>query len=286
MYELGGVAVLTWTATDTTGAPANAGVACTITITQPDGSTAGPFIVTGTAGAYSYAYQTRQSGRHTYRFEATGIPGPGVGVGAHTDVFDVYLASPSTIISLADAKELLRIAPANTTFDADLKFFCESLTAFIDLFCGPMVPRQVTERHTAGARTLMLRKIPVYKPAGQPHDIVSITPVLTYGVPYDDLSLLSVDYASGEMVHTIGLPFYYGYYDIVYWAGRSYIPPNVILAAQVILKHWWSLERPSARPGQGAVGGAADDTVLLWGFAIPNRALEMLESERTPAGIR
>jgi hypothetical protein len=31
---------------------------------------------------------------------------------------------------------------------------------------------------------------------------------------------------------------------------------------------------------------AADDVSVLWGFAIPNRALEMLESDRAPAGIR
>ena len=285
MYELGGVAVLSWTATDTTGTPANAGVACTITITQPDGTTVGPVILTGTAGVYSYGFQTVQSGRHTYRFQATGIPGPGVGVGAATDVFDVYLASPSTIISRADAKELLRIAASNTAFDADLKFFTESLTAFIDRFCGPMVPRQVTERHTAGAKTLMLRQIPVYVPAGQPHDLVSITPVLTYGVPYDDLSLLSVDYKTGELIHKVGLPFFYGSYDITYWAGRSYIPPNVLLAGQVILKHWWAMERNNGRL-TGFTASAADDVSVLWGFAIPNRALEMLESERTPAGIR
>ena len=286
MYELGGVAVLSWTATDTDGAPANAGVACTITITLPDGSTAGPFILTGTAGVYTYAYQTTQSGRHTYRFQATGIPGPGVGGGASSDVFDVFLGSPTTLISRADAKDLLRISPANTSFDADLKFFTEGLTAFIDKYCGPMVPRLVTERHTAGAKTLMLRQIPVYKPAGQTTDLVSITPVLTYGVPYDDLTLLSVDFKTGELIHKIGLPFFYGSYDISYWAGRAYIPPNVLLGAQVILKHWWALERPSARPGQGPAGGAADDTTVLWGFAIPNRALEMLESERAPAGIR
>lgn len=284
MYELGGVAVLSWTATDTAGAAANAGVACTITITQPDGTAIGPVILTGTAGAYSYSYKTIQPGRHTYRFEATGIPGPGVGVGAHTDVFDVYAATPSAIISVADAKELLRVT--DTKFDDDLKFFIESLTRFIDKYCGPMVPRLVTERHTAGARTLMLRQIPVYVPAGQTTDLVSITPVLTYGVPYDDLSLLSVDHATGEVIHTVGLPFYYGSYDVTYWAGRAYIPPNVLLAAQVILKHWWALERPSARPGQGPATGAADEPALLWGFAIPNRALEMLESERTPAGIR
>lgn len=280
-YDLGGVAALSFTATDTTGSPANA-TTCTITITQPDGTVVGPTTLTGAAGVYTYNFLTTQSGRHVVRFVATGTPGPGVGVGALDDVFDVY-GPVQTLISLADSKKLLRVTV--TTFDDDLRFFNESITAFIDKFCGPMIPRLVTERHTAGARTLMLRQVPVYQPAGNPYPIVSITPVLTYGVPYPDLSQLSVDKKSGEAIHTVGLPFFYGEYDISYWAGRSYIGAHVLLAAQVILKHMWAQERGGSRPNQ-VTPGMADDVSVLWGFAIPNRALELLEPERTPAGIR
>jgi hypothetical protein len=281
-YDLGGVAVLTYTATDVNGNAANA-TTCTLTITQPDGTAVGPVTLTGTAGVYSYYFTTQQSGRHTYRFVATGTPGAGVGVGAYDDAFDVYGSTPVTLISLADSKKLLRTTTA--IFDDDLRFFNEAITGFIDKYCGPMVPRLVTERHTAGARTLMLRHVPVYQPAGQAYPIVSITPVLTYGVPYPDLSLLSVDKVSGEVLHTIGLPFWYGSYDVTFWAGRAVIPTNALLAAQVILKHWWAMERGGSRPNATSPG-AADDVTMLYGFAIPNRALEMLESERTPAGIR
>lgn len=283
-YDLGGVAVLSWTATDTNGAPAN-GAACTITITLPDGTIDGPHILTGTAGVYTYVYQTVQSGRHAYAFSATGVPGPGVGVGAYHDVFDVYLASPVTLMSLADTKELLRIPAADVTFDADLRFFNEGVTAVIDHYCGPMIPRQLTERYrTEGERTLMLRNPPVYQPVGQPHPLVSITPVYTWGVVYNDLSQLSVDLTNGEVTHTIGLPMFYGEYDIVYWAGRAYIKPNVMLGAQVILKHWWAMERNNGRL-TGFGQSAADDVSVLFGFAIPNRALEMLQPDAAPAGI-
>lgn len=280
-YDLGAVAVLSWTATDTAGNPANA-TTCTLTITRPDGTLAGPYTLSGVAGVYSYNFQTTQSGRHVYRFVATGTPGPGVGVGAYDDVFNVY-GSPQTLISLADTKRLLRTGTA--LFDDDLRFFNESVTAFIDKYCGPMIPRAVTERHTTGAgvRTLMLKQIPCYQPAGQQYPIVSITPVLTYGVPID-VSLLSLDNASGELIHKIGLPFFYGEYDVSYWAGRAVTPPNVLLAAQVILKHMWAMERGGSRPN--TTPGASDDVSILWGFAIPNRALELLESHRTPAAIR
>lgn len=278
-YDLGGVAVLTYTATDVNGTAVNAAT-CTLTITLPDGTTDGPHTLTGTSGVYTYYYTTTQPGRHQVRFVATGTPGPGLGAGALDDVFDVY-GPVQTLISLADSKKLLRVSAA--LFDDDLRFFNEAVTSFIDKYCGPMIPRMVTERYTAGARTLMLRTLPVYVPAGQPHPIVSITPVLTYGVPYPDLSLLSVDQHTGEIMHTVGLPFFYGSYDIVYWAGRQVIPPNVLLAAQVILKHMWAQERGGGRPT--TTPGASDDVSVLYGFAVPNRALELLESERAPAGV-
>lgn len=277
-YDLGGVAVLSFTATDTAGNPANA-TTCTLTITQPDGTTAGPYTLAGTAGVYSYSFLTTQSGRHSYRFVASGTPGPGVGVGAYDDVFNVY-GSPQTLISLADTKKLLRTG--TSIFDDDLRFFNESVTAFIDKYCGPMIPRAVTERHPGNSRTLQLRQIPVYQPAGQPYKIVSITPVLTYGIPID-IAQLDLDFNTGQLINKIGLPFYWGEYDISYWAGRPVTPPNVLMAAQVILKHMWAMERGGTRPS--TTPGAADDVTVLWGFAIPNRALEMLEAHRTPAAI-
>lgn len=283
-YDLGGVAVLSWTATDTNGTAAN-GAACTITITLPDGTSDGPHTLAGTAGVYSYAFQTTQSGRHTYAFVATGTAGPGVGVGAYRDVFDVYLASPTTLMSLVDTKELLRIPATDTQFDADLRFFLEGVTAVVDGYCGPMVPRQITERHrTGGQRTLMLRNPPVYQPVGQATQLVSVTPVYTWGVPYTDLSQLSVDPQSGEVTHVIGLPWFDGEYDIVYWGGRAYIRPNVLLGTQVILKHWWAMERNNGRL-TGFTPSAADDVTVLFGFAIPNRALEMLQPDAAVAGI-
>jgi hypothetical protein len=283
-YDLGDAVVLSFTATDTAGNPANA-AACTLTITLPDGTTDGSHTVAGTAGVYSYAFQTTQSGRHTYAWVATGTPGPGVGVGAYRDVLHVLLASPAALMSLADTKDLLRVPAGDSKFDGQLRFFLEGVTAVIDHYCGPMVPRQITERHTtAGEPTLMLHNPPVLQPAGQPHPLVSITPVYSYGVPYPDLSQFSVDFKAGEVTHIQGLPFYYGKYDVTYWAGRTYIGAHVLLAAEVILKHWWALERNNGR-FTGYTPSAADDTTMMFGFAIPNRAVQMLEPDRAQAGI-
>lgn len=280
-YDLGAPAVLTFTATDVTGAPANAPT-CQLTITLPDGTSVGPTTLTGTAGTYTYQYITTQAGRHGYRFATSGAPpSPGVGGGAYADVFNVTPGTSVALVSLADAKALLKIT--GSALDADLRGFITAISRFIDRYVGDVAPRQITERHTGRGSALMLRHIPVYKPAAQAYPLVSITPVQVFGYTYD-LSQLSVDLATGEVVSTIGLPFYGGEYDLTYWSGRVVTTENILLGVEIMLKHLWALQRNSGRPS-GFSPSAADDTTLMYGFAVPNRALEVLEPDRTPAGI-
>lgn len=281
-YELGNVVPLTYTAQDTNGAPANATL-CTLTIQRPwpDGTTDGPFTPTGVNGVYTYNYLPTLAGRHTYRFLATGTPGPGVGVGAQPDVFDVVASTANGIISFTDAKAMLNI-PANvTTFDAKLRQYIRSTTAFIERYCGPVTVQQVTERVYGGGIEIVLRKPPVIQAPLQLTAITALTPVLTYGLTYD-LTQLSVDWKAGILRHTAGLPFIYGPYDASYWAGRPIVPDEILLGNESILKHQWEQERG----GAGKVGSyGTDDETIMWGFAIPNRALEMLEPQRAAAGI-
>ncbi|MDH6111920.1 hypothetical protein P3T36_006897 [Kitasatospora sp. MAP12-15] len=284
-YDLGAVVVLAWTVTDTANAPAAPG-AITLTITLPDGSTATPTPQATALGVYQAYYQSAQAGRHTVRWLATGTPGPGVGVGALVDAFDVEAGSAGTILSLADAKDTVNIAQSDTTFDARIRGYNAAVTAIVEKLAGAVVVRQVTERHleSGASEILMLRRTPVFQPATQPYPIVSITPVLTYGLVYD-LSLLTVDPVRGTLRHTAGLPFWNGPYDVTYTCGRPIVPDNVLTACRIILRHLWSLERGGA--GANSQGYAADDAVMLYGYAIPNRALELLDGPgtRDPGGI-
>lgn len=283
MYELGQVVPLSFTAYDTNGAPANAAT-CTLTIQRPwpDGTIDGPFTLTGTNGVYTYAYQTVVAGRHTYRFAATGTPGPGVGVGAQPDVFDVVPSTANGIISLADAKDMLHL-PAGTAYDTKVRQYIRAATGFVEKYCGPVVVQQVTERQRAGGMFIALNKPPVIEAPMQVAQIVAMTPVLTYGLVYD-LSLLTVEFKTGIVRHSAGLPFIYGPYDFTYWAGRPVIPDEILLGTEMILKHLWAVERGGSGK-LGGVGVADDDVSVQWGFSIPNRALEILESQRVPGAI-
>jgi hypothetical protein len=283
-YDLGGVAVLNWTVTDVDDAPAAPG-GITATLTLPDGSTATPTPQVVSTGVYQAFYPTTQSGRHTFRWVATGTPGPGVGVGAGVDSFDVEAATAGTILSMADCRETLNIAATNTSFDTRIRAYNSAITGVVEKLCGPVVVRQVTERYLENgmSEVLVLRSTPVYQPAGQTYPIISITPIMTYGLTWD-LSLIAVDPITGVMRHTAGLSFFNGPYDVTYMAGRPIVPDNIMTACRIILRHLWALERG----GTGAASQyAADDVTMLMGYAIPNRALELLDSpgSRDPGGI-
>lgn len=279
-YELGQVAALSFTAHDTTGAPANA-AACTLSIARPDGVTDGPFSPAGVSGVYSYSYLTQVAGRHTYRWLATGTPGPGVGVDAQVDIFDVQASSAPGIISLDDARAALNMPAGVTTFDTKIRQYIRSITGFVEKYCGPVNVRTFTERVYAGGMSITLNHVPVVMAPMQINQITALTPVLTYGLTYD-ITVLSVDFRAGIVRHTAGLPFIYGPYDASYSAGRAIVPDELILGSETILKHQWEQERG----GAGKVGSyGSDDVTIMWGFAVPNRALEILEPQRTPAGI-
>jgi hypothetical protein len=280
VYELGQVAALSFTAHDTTGTPAN-GTACTLTIQRPDGTTDGPYSPAGTAGVYTYNYLTTVAGRYTYRWAATGAPGPGVGVDAFTDVFDVRAASAGNVLSFADAKAALNIPAGDTQFDTQIMHYNRSVTAFVEKFCGPVSVRTVTEREYVGGMSIALEQVPVVEAPLQVSQIISMTPVLTYGLIYD-ITQLTVDFPRGLIRHTAGLPFIYGPYDMTYSAGRTIVTDEILLGAETILAHQWQ----QRRGGAGQVGSfGSDDVTVMWGFAVPNRALEILESQRAPAGI-
>lgn len=283
-FDLGGVVPLDYQAKDVTGAPAAAG-SIALSVTTPDGVTTMLTPTTGlppdqaggpSTGWYYYDYVTTQAGRHAVRWVASGTPGPGSGVGAGTDSWDVRSGVDNTIISLSDAKRRLRLT-GTTADDDDIREYLAAITGVVEKLAGAVMIRQVTERVRAGGMFIALNRTPIYQPSTQPYQLVSMTPVLTYGLVYD-LSLLTVDTQMGMVRHSAGLPFIYGPYDIVYTIGRPIVPDNLILASAIILRHLWGLERPGNR---GGLNQPDDDVTMMYGFAIPNRALEILTAPGT-----
>ncbi|MFF4746792.1 hypothetical protein [Streptomyces sp. NPDC001268] len=253
---------------------ANAG-SMALTIVLPDGTSTSiaPVAPTST-GIYAHDYTTVQAGRHTVRWVATGI-----NAGAYTDQFDVREATPRGLLSLADAKKHLNIPASSTTDDEELRGWIEATARVVEFFVGPVTRRTVVETHRVGSvHAVALREAPVL-------EVVSLSPVLTGGTTYAAADF-DVDGSSGIVQRLDGSRFT-GPLRITYTVGRAVVPANISHAARIILQHLWRTQRGSARGP--ALAGSDDYSVTEQipglGYAVPNRALELLQPDRLPPGV-
>lgn len=274
-YDLGDVVPLSTTVTDGSGAPANAGNMA-LTITLPDSSTVTVASVTAApTGSYAYAYPTTQAGRHTVRWLATGA-----NARAYVDVFDVREAAPPMLFSLASAKAKLDIPATSTGDDEELREFIEATTAAVEFFVGPVARRTVQQVVCGDREAWVLHTTPVLA-------VTAITPLQSWQQAID-VGVLDVDTHTGILRRTDWLWFFSGDYRVTYTAGRAIVPPNVSLAAKLILQHLWRTNFGASR-GLSGVGGGDDflatEQVPGFGYAIPNRALQLLQADRDPGGF-
>ncbi|MEW2635940.1 hypothetical protein AB0903_30960 [Streptomyces sp. NPDC048389] len=270
-YDLGATARLTAQCRDPDGTATTAATA-TVTVTLPDSSTATPTATeTATPGTYHADYVTEQPGRHTVRWQFTDP------AHAYTDVLDVLEAAPPAILSLADAKQHLNIRSSDD--DGEVRYWNNVTTRAVEFYTGPIVPRSITEEHTVrSAVTVVLLHTPV-------QEVTAVASLLTGGTA-PDVADLAVNGATGEVYRPDGGRLS-GRLRFTYRAGRTTIRENFPAAARIILGHLWRTQRAGRR---GGVAGGGDDYSVTdpipgIGYAVPNRALELLAPDRLPPGV-
>jgi hypothetical protein len=291
---VGDPAPLTFTLTDAAGNPVNAvATQPVLTITLPDQTSATPSVSNPGTGIYTAVYSTVQAGHHLVKWVCADATYPG----ADADVFDVWSTASTNVLSRADAKGILSIAAANTTYDDLVDKVNGSVTSWLEWYCGAIVPQVHVEELGAGGLAVQLSQpnnaallawtqVPSQFSADTTRTVPAppspMFPVLVYGVTYP-LSQLSCDPVKGIVRQTSGLPFYYGPYLWRYSTGYQVIPQPVRLAGSVVLRHLYGFERGGSAV---AVAGADEETTLTpFGFAVPNRAVEILAAFESPAAI-
>ena len=281
-WFVGSAVPLAWTNTDTQGNAQNAATV-TLTVTLPDGTTAAPTVANNGTGVYSAKYVTTQAGHHLALWVATDAAYPG----AWADSFEVQALADPTIVSLAEAKDILQLG-GTTEFDARLQGWNGSATEVIEYICGPVVQQTVVETLPARGLETHLSKPPVLGLAvwtQVPPELANLgitvssppSPMLrtrVYGIEYP-LTQLYCDPRRGVVTHTSGLPFYYCDYVWQYQAGRVVIPSGIYDAGKIILEHLYQVYRGGVG-AQDVASGESVTTLPGFGFAIPNRALELL----------
>jgi hypothetical protein len=249
-----------------------------LVITLPDSTTVTPVVGPGTASGadwlLSYDYATVQAGLHKAAWQTTG---PGT---AATDYFNVR--SFVSVLSLAEAKAHLVSGPAGsaatwTGDDDELRNFLQAVTEVIESKVGICVQRTFTQRVTeSGPWELVLTRYPVIS-------VTSVQSVWQSGPSWTTAQLL-LDGDAGivGLKPPVVLPFYLGPWDVTYIAGRAVVGENILHAAKELLRHLWETQRGQLQ-AQPFSDGESFTTSSGWAFSVPNRVLEMLAGDMTPA---
>ncbi|MFJ8140651.1 hypothetical protein [Streptomyces sp. NPDC096013] len=271
-YDLGATARLTAPCRDAGGTLTDAGTA-QLTVTLPDGSTDTPVVTNPPqqTGRYVADYVTTQAGRHLVRWVFTG---PAY---AFTDVLNVRLPQLPAISSLADAKNQINMT--SEPDDDEIRFWLNASAFAVEYFVGPVGIREVAEvQDVTVAERLSLRQVPVLS-------LTALTPILDGGTSYDP-DTLHVDGATG-IVRRLDGGLFTGPLHALYEAGRRVVTENISAADLLIFQHLWRTQRPGR---SGGLPGSSDDYSVTepipgLGYAIPNRAVQMLDPDRLPPGM-
>lgn len=263
MIDLGSVYQVAVDVADASGTPANPATA-TLTITLPDGSTVSPSVPTPTVtGQVRVDYVPSQAGRHVWRLVTSGP------TTAYADVFDVRAAAPTGIVSLADARAQLNFGASETADDDELRGFIGAATGAVERALGrTVVRRSFTDRLQVGraATELLLRNVPVLSLAS----VVSADGATTWST-----GNLRPDGETG-LVTVVSGPAFTGTVDVTYQAGDIVVREDYRLAALIIVQHLWETQRGTMGV---QLGGDNEPYVAGRGFAIPRRALELLDTQ-------
>ncbi|MGW3595008.1 head-tail connector protein [Streptomyces sp. NPDC005167] len=179
------------------------------------------------------------------------------------------------LLTLEDAKQQLDIE--STSSDVELQAYIDAVVAVIERHVGPVEIRPVTETLNSTGVRLALTRVPVVS-------LTSVTPVLAGGLALDVASL-ALDPDTGIVRRLDGAAFYGGPWTWTYTAGRGSAQANVNLAARMLLQHLWRTQYGAARGGGGADDYSVTEPIPGFGYAIPNRVLELLEADKAPPGF-
>lgn len=177
------------------------------------------------------------------------------------------------VLTLAEAKAHLNIPATTTTHDSELTAFITSAEAAIAALCGPLESTAKTVRVRGGGDALALP----YAPAVS---LTSVTPVGSTALTLGDLYL---DTAAAVVTYDEGGTFSSDRYTVVYQAGRSTCPADLLLAVKELVRHLWksSQRGGSTRPGSGG-GEGYSNTLPGAAYALPFRVTELIAPHLQP----
>lgn len=179
------------------------------------------------------------------------------------------------LLTLAEAKTQLDIE--TVAHDVELQAYVDALTSVIEGIVGAVEEQTVTETVRGQGRALCLLRTPVLA-------LASLVPTGDGGTALE-VDRLHVDGPSGVVERRDAGRFTGGPWTAVYTAGRTTVPPTINLAARILLQHLWRTQNGSARGISSADDFSVTEPVPGFGYAVPNRVLQLLEPFKSPPGV-
>ena len=184
------------------------------------------------------------------------------------------MAIVNGLITLDAAKVSLGIPSSSQTNDADIEKYIEAATPVIENITGPLIAASKVFTVDGGGSAVVVGS-----------RFNTVTSVVESGVAITDYV---ADGPAGIVYSGTadgGTTFAPGLRNVVVTVtvGSATIPPNIVLAARELVRHWWQLGRQGNRPAFGNEGIAEIDVPS--GFAVPRRVIELCEPNRRTAGF-
>ncbi|PVD01344.1 phage gp6-like head-tail connector protein [Streptomyces sp. CS014] len=179
------------------------------------------------------------------------------------------------LLTLAEAKKQTDVRGESQ--DAEIELYINALTDVIEGYVGVVEPREVTDTVTGQGPAVALLHPPVLS-------LTSLTPTEPGGTAVD-VARLHVDGSSGVLAYTDRSQFCGGPWTAVYQAGRTVVPPAIKLAALLLFQHLWRTRNGPARGGGSSDDYSVTEPIPGFGYAVPNRVLELLEPHKVGPGI-
>jgi hypothetical protein len=280
IYNLGATVTLQWVNGVDLGA-------ATLTVTGPTGVVTTTAGVVAASGTYTAPFTPSAPGLHLVGWTAGSVT-----KGAYQDVFEVRATGPAALISLDDARSVVRLRSTNTADNAMLQTIIEAASKVVTDITGPMTIAQYVEWFDGGTETVVPSQAPIVRIVSAFEYYRTSSFALTeqpLGAQTTAFGF-TVDYLTGAITRRTfgggsGL-FAVGSKNIVftYTAGRATVPENVQLATKELVRHFYQATQIPGRPKMGAVADDGFGEVSI-GFAVPNFVVEMLQPDRRAPGI-
>jgi len=168
-------------------------------------------------------------------------------------------------LTLAEAKQHLAIT--DTKYDEELPGFIDSAEAALAQLCGPLESTEVTRRVPGCSGVLVLPVTPAL-------ELTTVTPQSGAALTLSDLYL---DTVTGMVTsNTLG-GFGAAFYTVVYDAGRTVCPADLLMAVKELVRHMWETRR-----GNMSRAGTLDTSPVGAAHALPYRVTELIAPHLQP----